>query len=262
MELKINLKKSWDEMAPHYQRKYGGSLMFYEKTIHLKLLGDLKGRKLLDLGCGGGQTSVFFAKKGAVVTGVDFSKKQIEFAKALAKSKKTKILFQQSNIEDLSLFKNYSYDLVNSSHTIHYVEDLQKCFNEVFRVIKPGGKFVFSVSHPFNHITENENGCLVVKRNYFKKGRYKWNWEYPKKGLKYSMYLFIRRISDYFSALRKSGFLVEDLLEPKTDLDKNSPWCSQVEPEEEIIPGALIFGARKPQLDQSDKVVKKNSARI
>lgn len=234
-------------MAPHYQRKYGKSLMFYEKTIHLKLLGDLNARKLLDLGCGGGQTSVFFAKKGALVTGVDFSQKQIDFARELAKREKIKASFLQGKIEDLLMFEDDSYGLVNSSHTIHYVSNLEKCFSEVFRVLKPGGKFVFSVSHPLNYITETENSRLLLKRSYFQKGKYEWNWEYPETGVKYAMYLYMRRVSDYFTTLRKSGFIVEDLLEPKTDLDKNSPWYGQAETDEEMVPGALIFGARKPQ---------------
>lgn len=246
MEKEKNLQKAWDEMSPYYQRRYGNSLMFYEKTIHLKLFGKLEGKKLLDLGCGGGQTSIFFTEQGAIVTGLDFSKKQIDFARALAKRKgMERVTFQQGNIENLSVFGDCSFDLVNSSHTIHYVKNLQKCFSEVFRVLKPKGKFVFSVSHPFNHIVETENNQLIVKRSYFREGKYKWNWEYPKEGLKYPMSLFIRKVDDYFVALRKSGFVVEDLLEPKTDLDENSPWYNQSEPQEELVPGVLIFGARK-----------------
>ena len=233
-------------MASVYQKRYGESLMFYEKTIHVKLFGKLKRKKLLDLGCGGGQTSIFFAEQGALVTGIDFSKKQIGFARSLAKKNGVSgILFRQANIEDLSIFEDCSFDFVNSSHVIHYVKNIQKCFNEVFRVLKPQGKFVFSVSHPFNHIVEKKDNQHVIKRSYFQKGKYKWNWEFPEEGLKYPMELFRRKISDYFVAMRKSGFLIEDMLEPKTDLDKNSQWF-QDKPKKEMIPGALIFGARKP----------------
>lgn len=55
-----NLRKIWNKMAPYYQEKYGNALMFYEKEFHLKLFGNVRGKKMLDLGCGGGQTSVFF----------------------------------------------------------------------------------------------------------------------------------------------------------------------------------------------------------
>lgn len=247
MRRKVNLQESWDEMSPHYQKKYGKSLMFYERTVHLRLFGSLKGKRLLDLGCGGGQTSIFFVEQGAIVTGVDFSGKQIDFARALAREQQIEASFLQGSIEDLSQFGDGSFDSVNSSHAIHYIEDLQRCFDEVFRVLKKGSKFVFSVSHPFNHIVDTENNQLIVKRSYFQKGEYEWNWEYPEEEVKYPMTLPIRRVEDYFTALRESGFVVEDLREPKTDMDKNSPWCNQSEPQEELIPGALIFGARKPQ---------------
>lgn len=242
-----DLQKIWDKMSLYYQEKYGKSLMFYEGTVHLKLFGNMKEKQLLDLGCGGGQTSIFFAQQGAIVTGVDFSKKQIEFAKALAKERGTKVSFLQGNIENLSMFEDLSYDLINSSHVLHYIEKLQLCFNEIFRVLKPAGKFVFSISHPFNHIVETQKNQLVVRRSYFKKGKYEWNWEYPEQELKCPMQLFIRKVSDYFTALRKTGFVVEDMVEPKTNLDKNSPWCDQLDLNEELVPGVLIFGARKPQ---------------
>jgi len=77
-----------------------------------------------------------------------------------------------------------SYDLVNPSHAFHYIEGLQKCFDGILRVVGPGGKFVFSVSYPFNHIVGTENNQLVVRRSYFEKGKYEWNWEYPEEGLK------------------------------------------------------------------------------
>jgi len=241
-----NLQKIWDEMAPHYQKRYGKALMFYEREFHLKLFGNVKGKKMLDLGCGGGQVSVFFAKQGAIVTGVDFSENQIDFAKKLAKKKGVEISFIHADIENLSIFGDSIYDFVNSSHTIHYIKNLQHLFEEVFRVLMPGGKFVFSVSHPLNHIVDSKDGRLVITRSYFSNEKYRWHWEFPEKELKYPAYLFIRRVSDYFRYLTNAGFVVEDLLEPKTDLDKSSPWYSGEESEEEMIPGALILGARKP----------------
>lgn len=241
-----NLQKIWNEMTPHYQEKYGKALMFYEKEFHLKLFGNVREKRLLDLGCGGGQVSVFFAKQGAIVTGVDFSEKQIDFAKKLAKKERVGISFIHADIENLSMLEDSSCDFVNSSHAIHYIENLQRLFEEVLRVLVPGGKFVFSVSHPLNHIVDSKDEQLVITRSYFSKEKYRWHWEFPEKKLKYPAYLFIRRVSDYFKHLTNVGFIVEDLLEPKTDLDKSSPWYGGKEPKEEMVPGALIFGARKP----------------
>lgn len=52
--------------------------------------------------------------------------------------KREKVSFQRGDMENLSMFNDCSYDLVNSSHTIHYIKNLQRCFNEIFRVLKPG----------------------------------------------------------------------------------------------------------------------------
>lgn len=246
MTKKIDIKESWEKMAKDYQEKYGKSLMFYEESIHLKLFGSLQGKKMLDLGCGGGQTSIFFARQGAIVTGLDFAKTQIDLAREEAKKVGCNVIFLQQEIDDLSNFDNCSFDVANSSHVVHYVKKIQRCFNEVCRVLKPGGKFVFSASHPFNHIVDIEDSSLVIKRSYFSKGKYRWDWGYPEIGKKYPLYLFIRTISDYFIALRKAGFMVEDIIEPRADVDVNSPWYNSKEPKEEMIPGALIFGARKP----------------
>jgi len=60
-----------------------------------------------------------------------------------------------------------------------------------------------------------------------------------------SLQLFVRKISDYFTALRETGFVVEDIVEPRTKLNEDSPWCNQSDSKEELVPGALIFGARK-----------------
>ncbi len=242
----IDLRETWNKMAPHYHAKYGNAIMFYEKSMHLKLMGNVKEKKLLDLGCGSGETSVFFAKEGAIVTGVDISDEQIKMAKELANKEKVKVLFIRGKMENLSLIKNNNYDIINSSHAIHYVEKLQPFFKEIFRILRPEGRFVFSVSHPFSDIVWKEGNNLVVKYSYFKKGRINWHWEYPEKGLKFPTFISMRKVSDYFNALTEAGFLVEHILEPELPSDmKNSPW-TDYKAEEEMVPGAIIFGAKKP----------------
>jgi 2-polyprenyl-3-methyl-5-hydroxy-6-metoxy-1,4-benzoquinol methylase len=87
----INIKKSWDKIAVHYKERYDIS----RETVHygplcpgedrLGLLGDISGKKVVDLGCGGGQNSVALKKMGAEVMGVDISSEQTGLAEKLAK---------------------------------------------------------------------------------------------------------------------------------------------------------------------------------
>lgn len=244
-EAKKKLRQTWDEMSSGYQKRFGAYLMFYEQNLHLPLLGELKRKKLLDLGCGGGQTSVFFAQNGALVTGLDFSEKQLEHAERLAGQNRININFLAGDLDAPLPFADAAFDLISSSHALHYVENLEACFAEIFRVLKPGGKLVFSVSHPFMSLIAEENGRQVIARSYFKKEPVSWNWEIDEITA-YPMAFTMKTVEDYFSSLRKAGFTVEALLEPPTDRDENSPWFSGEEKDrEESLPGALLFCAGK-----------------
>jgi len=112
-------------------------------------LGNVKGKRTLEKGCGGGQCSIAFAKQGAMTTGIDISEEQIKFAKKLAKKEKVEVKFYMGNIENLKQIKSKSQDIVFSSYALQYIKNLKKCFKEVYRVLKNKGIFVFSLDHPF-----------------------------------------------------------------------------------------------------------------
>ncbi|NIO44242.1 MAG: methyltransferase domain-containing protein, partial [Candidatus Aenigmarchaeota archaeon] len=162
MKRKINIRKAWNKMSKSYQNAhkiptkhahYGPGVSDEDK---LKLLGNVKGKKILEIGCGGGQCSIAFAKQGAKVIGIDISEEQLKFAKNLAKKEKVKIKFIRSNIENLKQIKSKSQDIVFSAFALQYVKNLKKCLKEVFRVLKNKGIFVFSLDHPFFDILDNE----------------------------------------------------------------------------------------------------------
>lgn len=126
------------------------------------VLGDtltqsLQGQRVLDLGCGYG----WFARwardsDAAYVKGVDISERMISRARELETnlSSKSEIKYEVADIESIT-FRNDSqqgeekmYDLVYSSLTLHYIEDLSRLYREIHSGLKQGGKFVFSVEHP------------------------------------------------------------------------------------------------------------------
>jgi len=94
----------------------------------LQLLGDIKSQKLLDLGCGFGDYVKIYSKKGAIVTAVDNSEKEIEHAQKL---NIPNAKFIVSDISKKFPFKDSSFDIITSSLVFDHLEDLIYLFQEV-----------------------------------------------------------------------------------------------------------------------------------
>jgi ubiquinone/menaquinone biosynthesis C-methylase UbiE len=256
-------KKGWNVISRNYQKKtlislkdvHYGPISFGESE--LKLLGNMKGKNVLEIGCGGGQNAIVLSKWGARSVGMDISEEQIKFARKLAKKEGVKVRFYVGNMEDLSIFDSESFDIVLSSFGIGYVDNLEKTFQEVFRVLQKDGLFVFADVHP---IADKGRIIRYGKRriwgisNYFDRKRYMWRW----KGTKVKFYGRHRTIQDYFHLLKGAGFVVETILEPEPYPINN---LSETERkkipylEEEFvknydlwrrIPYTIIFKVRKP----------------
>jgi len=175
---------SWNRFSEYYQSIKYISL----NDIHygpyapgekeLKVLGDLKGLKCLEIGCGGRQISIVLSKWGAEdVIGLDISEKQLEYAQALAKKENVDVTFIRGNMEDLSKFNDSSFDLVISVHAMSYVEDINKVISETSRILKANGNFVFCVLHPIQIVLWEalEEKSFDKIYPYFKTTRYKWD---------------------------------------------------------------------------------------
>jgi len=132
----------------------------------LKILGEsVLGKDVLEVACGGGQSAVHLATMGARVTAIDFSKAQLEHARAFAGSEKASVRFLEADAQDLSMLDDGSFDIAFSAYALGFVEDIRRTFREVARVLRPRGVFAFSWMSPLFAITE-ERG-LLVKRSYF-----------------------------------------------------------------------------------------------
>lgn len=125
-----------------------------ENRLAKEIFGDLKGKRILELGCGPGETAVYWAKCGAKVDAVDVSSKMVEFGKKLAKSHKLhqKCHFQSMVAEDLK-FKSGTFDYVFGSNVLHHI-DHEKAISEIHRVLKKGGKAIFVDPLAYNPVIE------------------------------------------------------------------------------------------------------------
>jgi SAM-dependent methyltransferase len=111
-----------------------------ENRAILALMGDLKGKRLLDVGAGLGESSVYFALQGADVTALDLSPGMVDRAIALAESNGVSIHGVVQSGERLEVPSDY-FDIVYVANTIHHVTDRELLFRQIHRALKPGGRF-------------------------------------------------------------------------------------------------------------------------
>lgn len=112
-----------------------------ENRCALERLGPIKGKRLLDLGCGAGETSVYFALQGAQVTALDISREMIAVGRKLAEKRGVQVEFLSAAAEKLP-FPDGHFDAVFGNGVLHHV-DLLGALGEIRRVLKPGGKAAF-----------------------------------------------------------------------------------------------------------------------
>jgi SAM-dependent methyltransferase len=111
-----------------------------ENRFILERMGDLRGKKLLDIGAGLGESSVYFALQGADVTTVDVSPQMVEKAVGLGAQFGVSLRGLVSDGESLDL-PQATYDILYIANTIHHVQDRDALFAQMYRALKPGGRF-------------------------------------------------------------------------------------------------------------------------
>jgi ubiquinone/menaquinone biosynthesis C-methylase UbiE len=138
----------YDSFAEAYTASAETNLInaYYERPAMLALAGDVAGRRILDAGCGSGPLFAALRDRGAVVTGIDRSAGML----ALARRR----LGDNADLRVAELggplpFPDGMFDDVTASLVLHYLEDWRSALAELRRVLKPGGRLIVSVDHPF-----------------------------------------------------------------------------------------------------------------
>jgi ubiquinone biosynthesis O-methyltransferase len=112
-----------------------------ERQLILELVGDVEGCRVLDVGCGDGKLAVELTKRGAIVVGIDASPEMIDAAKGRPKPRNADISFQVARAEQLP-FPAGQFDVVTAITILCFVEDAAPVFQEIARVLRPGGRLV------------------------------------------------------------------------------------------------------------------------
>ncbi len=115
------------------------------------LFGDLTGKDVLCLASGGGQQSVAFALLGARVSVLDFSETQLRRDREAAAHYGFEANAVHGDMRDLSAFLENSFDAIFHEHSINFIPDVKPVFDEVTRVLRPGGRYRLHCWNPFCH---------------------------------------------------------------------------------------------------------------
>jgi SAM-dependent methyltransferase len=228
--------ESWDRIAARARTDAPVDIISYgpdgPTEDELRLMGDVAGKRVLDLGTGAGQTAIAFAKQGAVAIAVDASSGQLDRARRTAVREDVRLEWHHGDLADLAFLRADSIDLAFSAFAISEVADLDRLFRQVHRVLRANSVFVFSYEHPLSLCIgpdpaagTDRPGRLAVVEPYFAEQSI----VVQREGEPIVMYQ--RTVGEVFAALGRAGFRIEAIIEPR--------------PPSGPIPTTIVWRARK-----------------
>lgn len=242
-------KKWWNKVASIHLQSDLYNLKSFKKgestltSIEIKELGNVKGKKLLHLMCHIGMDTLSWARRGAIVTGVDLSDGSIKIAKELSKEINTPAEFICSDIYNLPKVLDKKFDIVFTSYgVLCWLSNIKKWAKVINHFLKKGGAFYIVELHPFSNILSHD---FKIDFKYFDKGpdiddsegTYA-DWTAPIKG---KTYLWSYTISDVINTLIAQGLKIEYVHEfPFTMYDQFPGFMEQNEKGQYVLKNKKI----------------------
>ncbi|GAA4355397.1 class I SAM-dependent methyltransferase [Angustibacter luteus] len=240
----------WDAEAADYYAEHGsflgdGRFVWGPEGLDeadAGLLGDVRGRRVLEVGAGAGQCSRWLAAQGAQPVAVDLSIGMLRQGVQIDPG--TAVPMIQADACALPL-ADASVDVACSAYgAVPFVADAAALMREVARVLRPGGRWVFSTTHPVRWALPDDPGeaGLVVRNSYFDRTPYVEEGEDGR-----AVYVeHHRTLGDRVRDLVGAGFVLDDVVEPEWPQGHEQVWGGWSPLRGRLVPGTTIFVSHLP----------------
>jgi SAM-dependent methyltransferase len=220
-EIQANWNQNADRWDAGYDQDGDRNRRYHSDEPMLALLGNVKGQRVLDVGCGNGYLCRKLARGGAEMTGVDLSDRFLQMAQEREAQEPLGITYHHGSVADMDFLPDSHFDKAVSNYVLMDVRDFRGALREVFRLLRPGGRFVVVISHPC--FSCGPGGWVIPALDsprledrfafrvdgYFKRGPVLTQWGDfdPVMG-------HHRPLRDYWEAFAEAGFTVDGFEEP------------------------------------------------
>jgi SAM-dependent methyltransferase len=250
-------RRWWDADAGQYHDTHGeflgadsadGEFVWCPEALHegdMRLLGDIAGKRILEVGCGSAPCARWLAGQGAHPVGLDISMGMLSRGIAAMDRGGPRVPLVQAGAEALP-FADESFDLACSAFgAVPFVADSALVMREVARVLRPGGRWVFAVNHPMRWIFRDDPGPdgLAAVFPYFDRTPYT---EMDSDG-RCTYAEHHRTIGDRVREIVAAGLVLDDIVEPDWPEWLDREWGQWSPLRGQIFPGTAIFVSHKPR---------------
>lgn len=220
-EIQANWNDNADRWDAAYDQDGDRNRRYQSDEPMLELLGDVKGQRVLDVGCGNGYLCRKLARQGANMTGVDLSDRFLQIAREREIQEQLSITYRHGSVAEMGFLPDSHFHKAVSNYVLMDVRDFNGALRHVFRVLRPGGCFVVAISHPCFSCgpggwvipaldsPRREDRYAFRVDEYFRRGPVLAQW-----GAFDPIMSYHRPLRDYWQAFTEAGFTVDGFEEP------------------------------------------------